>query len=537
MPRGAGHPAMPALALIVVALLGGIALRGTQALAKRTLLHDEARSYLTAAGNDGRYSALAQARQPAYPFGAWAPAAEWKAFFRVSKPFAFQQIARDLAAHDLHPPLYFWLLHLWSLAVGIHIWTGPLLNLLIAGLTTGALFGLASGLLGNRFQAGVVAALWALSPGAIAASFEARPYDLLALITALFVWRVVELIRGRRRMGWRAAALALTTGCGLLTHYQFVIAIVAAGPLIIWAGWRRGRRHVAVGLAALLAGGWLFLLLFPGCIGQLRGGSLDLPIQPLADVAGRARVTWASLLSFAVPWEPWNVGGPAGAAWLVALTLLLAGLGGLALWWGQRGGRRVHPVPAGRGLVLYFCLALAGAPALLYLLSVNPPHAMGSKYLSMAWPLAAFLPVLLVDALGRDLLYVVLVVLMAAAGVLGVWRTIRQEMGYPDTSAILAQADRLLCDSVAKSVAPRVFWHAGDDTPIFCAAQSYLLRHPEEWIGRLDNALYVSDLRFGGSPERRESILQLIAGRYAAIQRIEGGIFGGQEVFEIYERR
>lgn len=54
------------------------------------------------------------------PIGAWVPASEWKKFLHIEQPFCFDEIAHALTRFDIHPPLYFWLLHLWALVVGMH---------------------------------------------------------------------------------------------------------------------------------------------------------------------------------------------------------------------------------------------------------------------------------------------------------------------------------------------------------------------------------------------------------------------------------
>ena len=103
-------------------------------------------------------------------------------------PFDFGQIISGLAKHDVHPPLYFCLLHIWTLVVGVKFWTGPSLNLIIDVLCGAALFGLARRLLRDPVAAALVVLIWSVSPAVRMTSSMARMYSLEALFSVLFVW-------------------------------------------------------------------------------------------------------------------------------------------------------------------------------------------------------------------------------------------------------------------------------------------------------------------------------------------------------------
>ena len=112
----------PLLLLLVVILLGaGVRLIGIATKARFT--RDEAVSYLCAAGRQGE--SLLVIKHKDYPYGAWSKAARWKEFWKADKYFCFGLISSDLLQYDIHPPLYFWLLHIWTLIFGVHLWTGP----------------------------------------------------------------------------------------------------------------------------------------------------------------------------------------------------------------------------------------------------------------------------------------------------------------------------------------------------------------------------------------------------------------------------
>ena len=83
--------------------------------------HDSSISYVVAAQGEGVYLS-----QP--PSGRWVHAEEWQQFWHPAQLRSPVQVAHDLALNDIHPPLYFWLLHLWGLGIGVAVWSGPLLN-------------------------------------------------------------------------------------------------------------------------------------------------------------------------------------------------------------------------------------------------------------------------------------------------------------------------------------------------------------------------------------------------------------------------
>ncbi len=180
---------------------------------------------------------------------------------------SLSQITRD-AANDIHPPLYYWLLRLWTGIFGyseaalrsLSAVLGVLLVLTIAELGR-RLFGSITGLV-----AGLIAAL---APFQIYYSQETRMYILLALEAALsmlvFWWLLsqederlpCEPLRDGEpgskaplRVRWlpfSGQMLILSWTAGLYTHYAF--------PLII---------GLSSGLYAL----WLIVTRRRGCVGS-----------------------------------------------------------------------------------------------------------------------------------------------------------------------------------------------------------------------------------------------------------------------------
>jgi uncharacterized membrane protein len=165
---------------LVLCVAAAILLRLDGISQKHVFSHDEAISYLSATCHQQSFEQADFGLTPV-------PASRWKRFVRVEDRFCFGRIGDDLAAGDIHPPLYFWLLHVWILVFGVHVWSGPALNVLISVVTTVVLFGFARLVLRNGLEALLVAVTYALNPGVASTSFVARPYELVGLLALLTV--------------------------------------------------------------------------------------------------------------------------------------------------------------------------------------------------------------------------------------------------------------------------------------------------------------------------------------------------------------
>jgi uncharacterized membrane protein len=142
-----------AVIVAVVAVVGlAVTLHALEITSIQRVSHDDTISYLAATGHQGEYQQVVDSASA--PVAQWVPASRWQAFTRIEDPLPLLTIARDLGHHDIHPPVYFWLLHMWMLLFGGSLWTGPMLNVVIHVLTAVVLWRLAAGGLGCRRHLG-----------------------------------------------------------------------------------------------------------------------------------------------------------------------------------------------------------------------------------------------------------------------------------------------------------------------------------------------------------------------------------------------
>ncbi len=149
------------------------------------------------------------------------------------------------AGHDIHPPLYYYLLHFWMRVFGSSEFAVRALSALLGTALVYLTY-----LLGRRlsnYWLGLIAAfLSAVSPFQIYYSQETRMYILLAALSALSVYSFIRFLeaeasetrnskpRTRNPYLWAGLYIVATT-LSLYTHYSFPIVILMQNLLyVIW---------------------------------------------------------------------------------------------------------------------------------------------------------------------------------------------------------------------------------------------------------------------------------------------------------------
>lgn len=162
--------------------------------------------------------------------------------------------------HDGAPPLYYFLLHLWTGVFGTGNYAVRSLSAVISVATLPAIWFAGRRIAGPR-GAWIAMLVLASSPFAIGFGSEARMYSLVMLLVTLGYLAVRRLLE-RPSLG-RQAVVALITGLLLYTQYWALYLLVVVGALLVWQAWRGldpAQRHAArAGIVALAAGVITFL--------------------------------------------------------------------------------------------------------------------------------------------------------------------------------------------------------------------------------------------------------------------------------------
>ena len=452
------HSGLVALLVLLLALVLGTGLRVYAQNESPNVQHDEAWSYASAAGRLGPFLAAMNGGLT----GRWVPAGEWQYYWQSDRLGDFTHIGPDLAAYDVHPPLYFGLLHVWLQATGMHKWAGPALNLVFAALTMLSIYGLARQLGFERLEGSLAALVWAVSPAVVGISALTRQYDLVALTATLLVWGLVRAAAarpGRRR--WPDVVWVAAASCAaLLTHYQTIL-LVAGGVLFALAGVllpgddteRRPGWPPILGLgvgtfaAALLAPGWP----------QAFGNESGLLVAPsLEGLAGKLAAIAQTL------------GRSVGAPGLIIVVAAIAAIVVVALPRPRRAlVERVRHARPGWWTILFFLAVTAGGILLQNLLFLSMPMRLSDRYLAMAWPLAAFIPLLVFGIWPRLRAPLTagfcLLVLLPITIVTPLIGNTADHLPIRD----LADADAVIVDGVGAGRLPRFLWPVPADTPVF----------------------------------------------------------------------
>jgi len=172
----------------------------------------------------------------------------------------------DLTAVDIHPPLYYMLLHLWIAVLGSSVFSVKLLSVLIGTVTVPLLFAT-----GRRLSGGtgglVAAGLLAFSPLHIFYSQEVRMYVLVTLLSLAgfdfaLRWRLAsgEQISDFRNWGL-GLGYVLAATLALYTQYYaaFVLLALNISMVICWIRGQRGIRRILPWLGAQAAVALLYL--------------------------------------------------------------------------------------------------------------------------------------------------------------------------------------------------------------------------------------------------------------------------------------
>ncbi|MBN1657988.1 MAG: glycosyltransferase family 39 protein [Anaerolineae bacterium] len=180
----------------------------------------------------------------------------WSVYFAVAD---VPEMMR-LTAVDIHPPLYYLLLHAWVSLFGPSVLSVRFLSVLIGVAAVPLIYMVGRRLVDRRLGA-ATALLLTFSPLHIYYSQEVRMYGLVTLagLAALYfalAWRTSEddLVRGRMGAGTWAGYVA-SAAAALYTQYYATFLLLALNVLVVGGWWRRRstRRDVVSWLSAQAA--------------------------------------------------------------------------------------------------------------------------------------------------------------------------------------------------------------------------------------------------------------------------------------------
>ncbi len=253
---------------------------------------------------------------------------------------------RGALMRDGSPPLYYFLLHFWMKLFGTGDVAVRSLSTVFS-VATLPLMWLVARRHAGRPLAVAALLLLATSPFAIRYGSEARMYSLVSLLALLGYLAVDAALERPSRP--RLAAITILSAALVLTHYWSLYLLALAGILLALKAARGGGRPYRLVLAALVAGGVLFLPWLPTFLYQV----------------GHTGTPWAGVAIPAVlvtSIDQW-AGGFSGTAPFLAIVLLglvvLGSFGRSAAGSGVELGLAISPRTRIFGLLTFGTLILA----------------------------------------------------------------------------------------------------------------------------------------------------------------------------------
>jgi len=259
------RPVFLAAALFVLALSA----RLYYASQKETFHHDEVIGYLAATVNQEHYFTNGLRDR-------WVRNSEWLTIFDIGENrYNFKKIQQDLVEYDMHPPLYFWLLHTAVCQTGISLFLNSLINIFFFSASFWMLYAICRRVFTGHGWPACAMLIWALSPVTISTTVFIRQYEMLGTFALAAV--LILLVYFKSAVRGRAVCATLYALCilgGMMTAYQFSLHI-ASLSLLVFLYFLRSRnwKHIAIIAGVTLAGLALYFLAHPSFFSEVSRGT------------------------------------------------------------------------------------------------------------------------------------------------------------------------------------------------------------------------------------------------------------------------
>ncbi|QDL08602.1 glycosyltransferase [Brasilonema octagenarum UFV-E1] len=167
-----------------------------------------------------------------------------------------QDVWKHLSTESNHPPLYFFLTHLWMRLFPTHeglvsLWGARSLAAFFGAASIPAIYALTGLAFRSRLVSHLAAAMMAISPYGIFLAQEARHYTLAILwVIASFACLVIASrhIQNNTPIPIKIAlSWVVINAIGIATHYFFTLTLCCEALVLLFLAWRQWRRKTREG--------------------------------------------------------------------------------------------------------------------------------------------------------------------------------------------------------------------------------------------------------------------------------------------------
>ena len=203
---------------------------------------------------------------------------------------------------DVHPPLYYFLLHTASaLSFGNFTkWTGIILNILIFIGISFALYVIGKKVFKSTIWAIVLVAIYGVSTGAIFSTIFIRMYELLILFVLIYLNKIIDILKmnvieNKNISKKDIIQLVTIFVLGMLTHYHFIIiSVLISLVLFIIMLFKKVKisricTYVGINILGLLIYSAIYPSFYTHMFGTQRGTESTGNLLNLADYADRIK--------------------------------------------------------------------------------------------------------------------------------------------------------------------------------------------------------------------------------------------------------
>jgi len=483
-------PLRKSLILLIVGVFIGILLLIWQANEIPIISYADGVSYLSAMGNQGLYENNTLTSN-------WVFASQWKELWNESVFFQFDRIRYDIAHYDIHPPLYFWILHVWCNIVGVELSTGPLLNIFFHVMTSILIFLICIRLRCSYLIAVAVGLLWLLNGSIMSAAQETRQYSLLALSSVLYLLSLLVFLR--KKSNWALPFITIAACMGMLVHYHFALLLgVSVIYLSIFFIIKNKWVYVFKFFAALGFAALIFLIIHPEFYVSFERQLYQAQVFSVENIIPRTLNCKSTLIELFKPKFP--------IGWLQKLTLF-AGITGsilLGINYILKQKNKISSLKDSFRIYEWLPLIAALFTSIiifaLYILQYTPKHAMNPKYIMLVSPIYFIVIGQFFNlAMPKNIVkyfFMLLLIFQTIDTSLNIRRYGKRskyiERIIPET---MKAGIPIILDSAGRGVLPPILWHIDNDTKVYATSQRNLITGLPE-ISTLPSILYVSNLEY-----------------------------------------